>query len=299
MLVRAPVREILLNEKRDAVVGLQVKRGHTVFDVLAPLVISDAGLQNTARCLLPADVAEGCGLAGVAASVKAGLHLMTVFIGLDGSSDELGLKAGNIWAFQESDLQGAVDKYVSGSVEDAIASPVPILFLSFPSTKDPTFDERFPGKSTCEIITATPHRWFKEWENGRVQHRGEDYHRIKTAIAEQAWGQVLAIFPQLEGRKEYFEVGTPLSNQYYLGSHGGEVYGVDHDVTRFSPSVLMELRPETGVKGLFLTGQDVMVCGFSGAMFSGLLCASAILQRQLMADLINARKELKGKKKVE
>ena len=39
-----------------------MKRGHTVFDVLAPLVISDACLQNTARCLLPADVAEGCGL---------------------------------------------------------------------------------------------------------------------------------------------------------------------------------------------------------------------------------------------
>lgn len=75
------------------------------------------------------------------------------------------------------------------------------------------------------------------------------------------------MFPQLEGRMEYFEVGSPLSNTYYLGTEKGEVYGVDHDTTRFSLEAIAQLRPDIGVPGLYLTGQDILTCGISGAMY--------------------------------
>ena len=299
VLVRAPVRELLLSEDREAVIGVQVKKGHNVYDILAPLVISDAGLQNTARNLLPKEVSEACGLGPLAGRLRAGLPLMTVFVGLDGTREELGLRASNVWSFCHEDIHPLLEKYVSLPAEEAARSPVPLLFLSFPSTKDPTFNDRFPGKSTCEIVTVTPHRWFQAWQSERVMHRGEDYQGLKMAIGRQAWSQVLEIFPQLEGRVEYFDVGTPLSNQYYLGSYGGEVYGLDHDVGRFAPDVLMELRPQTGLAGLFLTGQDVMVCGFSGGMYGGLMCASAILQRNIMEDLLQVKRELQKKRKKE
>jgi all-trans-retinol 13,14-reductase len=222
---------------------------------------------------------------------------MTVFVGLDGSAQELGLKASNVWAFGDSDLQGQLEKYLSLSADEAAKQPPPLLFISFPSTKDPTFPERFPGKSTCEIVTVSPHRWFQEWEGDRIMHRGEDYTGLKTAIAQQAWGQVLELFPSLEGREEHFDTGTPLSNQFYLASSGGEVYGVDHNVERFSLDAMARLRPQTPLGGLYLTGQDVMVCGFSGAMYGGVLCASAILRRNLLGELGGVRRELQSQGK--
>ena len=112
--------------------------------------------------------------------------------------------------------------------------------------------------------------------------------------------QVLKLFPQLEGRREYFEVGSPLTNVHYLATQKGEVYGADHNVTRFSLEAMASLRPDVGIPGLYLTGQDVLTCGFSGAMYGGLLCAMSITRRNLMQDLTlltrQIRKELKAKK---
>ena len=104
------------------------------------------------------------------------------------------------------------------------------------------------------------------------------------------------MFPQLADRKEYFEVGTPLSNIHYLGTTRGEVYGVDHNTVRFTSHSMADLRPEIGIPGLFLTGQDIFICGFGGAMMGGLISASCILKRNLLADLMKM-KEKSNKKK--
>ena len=66
---------------------------------------------------------------------------------------------------------------------------------------------------------------------------------------------------------------------------------------RFSPEMIVELRPEIGVPGLFLTGQDVMSCGFAGAMYGGLLCASVVLKQNIMADLLQLKARMKKERK--
>ena len=50
------------------------------------------------------------------------------------------------------------------------------------------------------------------------------------------------------------EVGTPVSNKYYLGAPSGEMYGLDQGKNRFSPEVIATLRPDTDIPGLYLTG---------------------------------------------
>ena len=53
---------------------------------------------------------------------------------------------------------------------------------------------------------------------------------------------------------DYIDIGTPLSNKYYLGQPEGEMYGLDHGKGRFLPETSMHLRPESGIPGLYLTG---------------------------------------------
>jgi len=106
------------------------------------------------------------------------------------------------------------------------------------------------------------------------------------------WVQCERLFPQLADKVSYFNVGTPLSNLHYLQAQRGEMYGCDHNVARFSPEATIALRPETSIQNLYLTGQDIFTCGFAGAAFGGLLCASKVLNRNLYNDLMDLKRRV-------
>ena len=57
---------------------------------------------------------------------------------------------------------------------------------------------------------------------------------------------------------DYLDVGTPLSNKHYLGQPEGEMYGLAHNKARFQPEVAVQLRPESGIPGLYLTGKVLL-----------------------------------------
>lgn len=53
----------------------------------------------------------------------------------------------------------------------------------------------------------------------------------------------------LQDHIDYVNIGTPLSNRYYLGSPRGEIYGLDHTKERFSLWNNAILRPKTDIPG--------------------------------------------------
>ena len=69
-----------------------------------------------------------------------------------------------------------------------------LLFMGFPSVKDPSFAERFPGKSTCEIISTAHPEWFERFLEERTdgtrnpnqsgKRANVDYAAIKQAASE-------------------------------------------------------------------------------------------------------------------
>jgi len=80
--------------------------------------------------------------------------------------------------------------------------------------------------------------------------------------------------PQLEGKIDYYEASTPLTTKFFSSYEQGEIYGLDHDPSRFNQDWL---RPRSRIPGLWLTGQDVLSCGVVGAMMAGFLTAFQIL----------------------
>ena len=191
VLVRARVTNILMDEAHTNVVGVTIRQGHTVYDIMAPMVISDAGIMNTFKTLLPKEAVKKYGLKkNILSRARYGLALMSVFIGLDGTREEFNLKPTNIWAFSNENLDESVEKYIEKSPEDALSEPPPLMFLSFPSTKDRTFNDRYPGKTTCAIVTVTPYKWFEQWKDETALHRSQDYEDFKNTIAKKMWEQV-------------------------------------------------------------------------------------------------------------
>jgi all-trans-retinol 13,14-reductase len=71
--------------------------------------------------------------------------------------------------------------------------------------------------------------------------------------------------------------------QWFCGYGRGELYGLDHDPQRLRQEWL---RPRTRVPGLWLTGQDVMSCGVTGAMMGGLTSAVAIAGARRMGPVL-------------
>lgn len=297
VLVKANVQEILYNGKK--VHGVLVKKGTEMYKIEAPLVISSAGIYNTFQKLLSPSVSEMSYFSQICRDLKPASAGMNVFLGLNVSNEELKLKAHNIWAFTTNDTGDSFQSYMDLDVEQALDAQVPLMFVSFPSAKDPNW-KNHPGranKSTCVIVTMANWSWYEKWAKKPVKRRGDEYDGIKNTIGEKLIDQVCMLFPQIRDHIDFKDIGTPVTNQYYLAQPYGELYGLDHDAGRMQPWMAARLRPKTDIPGLFLTGQDILSCGFTGALYAGLLTGSAIIGRNLMTDLVGLHKKLKEQDK--
>ncbi|XP_032442578.1 all-trans-retinol 13,14-reductase-like isoform X2 [Xiphophorus hellerii] len=283
VLVRAPVNRILFNDAKEAC-GVSVLKGQEEVHIKAPMVISDAGIFNTYENLVPKELQAMPEIQKQLSLVKHGEGGLSIFIGLNGTKEELGLKANNYWIFTENNFDELMERYLNDGREQA-SKKIPLLFVASPSAKDPSWEERSPGKSTLSLVSFVKYSWFEEWKDDKVTNRGSDYKELKQAFIDSALDVVMDVFPKITRDKiEYIDAGTPITNTHYIGAPKGEFYGVDHGIARFNPELNATIRPQTPLKNLYLTGQDVFLCGFAGAIAGALTCGSVILNRNLHLD---------------
>jgi all-trans-retinol 13,14-reductase len=219
--------------------------------------------------LLPAEVAKQAGYLPSLDAVRPSCAHLGVYVGLEGTPEELGLPRTNFWIYPGNDSDAAFEEFLRNP-----EAPFPVVYISFPSAKDPDFARRHPGRSTIEIVAPAPYSWFERWAGTTWGQRGEDYEAFKAGLGDRLMEILYAKLPQLRGRVGYFEVSTPLSTEWFCEYRRGELYGLDHDPQRFRQDWLS---PRTRIPGLWLTGQDVMSCGVVGAAMAGVAAATSIV----------------------
>lgn len=273
----ASVEQVLLGDD-GRVRGVRMADGH---EIECRRVISNAGVLNTFGRLLPDGVARRHGYDRLLPHVKPSMAHLGVYIGLHGTAAELGLPKTNFWIYPGgNDYEGALERFLADP-----RGPFPVVYISFPSAKDPDFERRHPGRSTIEIVAPAPYEIFERWAGTTWGKRGDDYESLKQWYGERLLEHLYDKLPQLRGRIDYWEVSTPLSMQWFCGYGRGELYGLDHDPQRLQQDWL---RPRTRVPGLWLTGQDVMSCGVAGAMMGGVAAAVSIAGVRRMAPLLRS-----------
>jgi len=269
----AKVEQVII--ERGRVTGVEMQDGHRI---PCNCVISSAGVNNTFNHLVPEETASRTGYLRELETVEPSVGHLGVYIGLQGTAEEIGLPRTNYWIYPSNDYDAAVDRFM-----DDPDAPFPVVYLSFPSAKDPDYENRHPGTATVEIVAPAPYEWFDQWRGETWGKRGEDYESLKARFGERLMGILYDKVPQARGKVDYYEVSTPLSTNWFGGYQKGELYGLAHTGERLEQGWL---RPKTKIPGLWLTGQDILTCGVTGAMMAGLITTMSMVGTRKMGPLL-------------
>lgn len=260
----ANVEKILLENNR--VSGVRMQDGTAIH---APIVISNAGVFNTFETLLPAATSEQFGYTRKLQEVQPSIAHLGAYIGLRESAAQLGLPKTNFWIYPGTQHTQNLEAFRRDPEAE-----FPAVYISFPSAKDPSWESRYPGTATIEIVAPAFFEHFAKWRDKPWGKRGDDYEAYKQHLTDRLLQHLYARLPQLRGKIDYCELSTPLSTDFFCAYRRGEMYGLTHEPSRFEQQWL---RPKTRIPGLYLTGQDVLSCGVGSAMFAGLITALSVL----------------------
>ena len=273
VVTNAEVTEILIENERA--VGVKLADGR---ELRAPTVISDAGVVNTFERLVPTAPARAAGWGSKAVELGHSIAHLSLYVGLKGTTEELQLKKTNLWVYRDNRHEENFAKF-----EADINAPLPLVYLSFPSAKDPDFERRYPGHSTIEAITLGRYENFKAWENTSWKKRGAEYDELKASLSERLLDTLYKHAPATRGNVEIAELSTPLSTRNFAAHPHGEIYGLQHTPARFEQRWL---RPRTPIKGLYLSGADTVSAGVVGALMGGMICSSAVLKGNVLGQVL-------------
>jgi all-trans-retinol 13,14-reductase len=269
VLVHAEVESILVN--RGRAIGVRMVDGD---ELLCPQVISACGVHTTVSQLLPQAAAEEAGLVEKVDQLKRSIGHLGLYVGLKGTRESLDLAQTNLWVYRDYDHDASLQRFLKQPNTD-----FPLMYLSFPSAKDPAWASNHPGTSTIDVIAPAPWAWFERWKDTPWKHRGADYDDFKAQISDRLLDEVYRHVPRARGQVDHVELSTPLSTAHFSNYAAGELYGLEHSPQRFAQRWLT---PRTPIKGLYLTGQDILFCGVGSALMSGVLTASSLLGPKLL-----------------
>lgn len=150
VITGAEVANILVDGEKAT--GVKMADGR---EFLAPIVISDAGAANTFQKLLPGEMTCLSSLRVGLRSIPASVAHLGLYVGIKAIDANLGLNGTNLWIYSSLDHDANVARFAND-----IDSPFASLYISFLSAKDPDFANRYPGRSTVEVLTFVPFEAF-------------------------------------------------------------------------------------------------------------------------------------------
>jgi all-trans-retinol 13,14-reductase len=248
-------------------------------ELRARIVVSDAGARATFERLVPDGAPRVDEMRERVRAIGPSDAHVGLYLGLKKDPRELGLDGVNLWIGRDAIARSEAEavRWAEGEREEP-----PGLFVSTASSQDPSFSERFPHRSTLMASVVLTDAPFAPWRGTGRGRRGEEYEARKRTLARGMTSLARRYLPIDEGDIEHVEVSTPLSTAHFAGHASGEGCGLDMTPRRFR----LGPRPATPIPGLYLTGQDVWMCGVGGASFGGLLTACAITRRDLAAEML-------------
>lgn len=268
------VKRILLEgKKKKTAIGVELASGKRLF---AKRIISNAdpnityqkliGEENLSRRLQKK-------LNKTSYSCTSLMLFLTVEMDLKAS----GIDSGNIWLMPNEDMDTVYERMMMPDITNGKAFEG--MFISCTTLKDPS---SFDGKHhSIEAITYLDYKSFEKFEN-ESEIRTEEYLQFKELLTEKMLKTLEKVLPNVRAHIVHQELGTPITNEYFINSTKGSVYGTEKKLTQIGP---FAYKAKSEIKNLYLCGASIVSHGVAGAGYSGVQTAGEILgvkQRELL-----------------
>ncbi|HNP18959.1 MAG TPA: NAD(P)/FAD-dependent oxidoreductase [Fulvivirga sp.] len=261
------VKRILLEgEKKKRAIGVELADGEKIY---AKRVISNADPGITYSKLV--------GEENLSAKLVKRLHKtkysctsLMLFLTVDMDVSEAGLDSGNIWIMPNADMDEFYEEMMTLDIQRG--DEFPGLFVSCTTLKDPS---SFDGRHHCiEAITYINHESFERFKNEETE-RSPAYLKFKEILTQKILNSLEKVVPEITKHIVHQELGTPITNEFYINSTNGSVYGTEKSFRQIGP---FAFSPKSEIENLYLCGASIMSHGVAGAGYSGIQTAAKILK---------------------
>lgn len=262
LAVDCAVERILVEGGRA--VGVRLESGE---EVRCPLIISDASAHTTFMDLLEPELSERLGYPQRFREIGPSPGHVYLFLGYDEAIDlpkQIFWQMPHYDGIDPYDLDAADAVYKGDMRFDGMAG-----YLLSPSSRDPVYAQRYPNKSTVIVLAEAPPAWVAKSKSDPAWRAD-----FEAKIAPHLESIAMKHMPILAGKTPVFrQVGVPMGCN--PRAWNGSSLGLEPSGKRFVDDTHW-LRPQTPIKGLWLTGQDPFSAGFAGSMLSSRVTYAAM-----------------------
>ncbi len=257
------VSKILI--KNNEAIGVELSGGEQIY---ATTIVSNADPSTTYLDLVGKENLSAKLLKKLS-KTKYSVTSLILFITLDLDVAKAGMDSGNIWMLKDKNLDTIFQELTSKEIiED---DEFPAVFISCTTLKDPaSFNGRYHN---LEVVTFIEYNSFTEF-NTKEDHHGDAYLQYKERITEKLLNSLEKVIPNASQNIVQMELGTPKTNEYYIKSTNGNVYGTEKTFKQIGP---FSFQAKSEIKNLYLCGASTLSHGVGGATNSGVEAAAKIL----------------------
>jgi phytoene dehydrogenase-like protein len=203
------------------------------------------------------------------AKTRYSVTSLMFFITVEMDVRNAGLDSGNIWMMPNKDLDALHEDL--REVDLLETDEFTGLFISCSSLKDPS---SYNGRHhTIEVVTFIDYDAFKS-KLPEGENYAAEYKKLKERLCDKLVNSLEKVVPGIRNNIVQMELGTPMTNEYYIKSTKGNVYGTEKGFYQTGP---FSYPAKTEIENLYMCGASIISHGVAGASYSGLKTAAIIL----------------------
>ncbi len=261
--VQQTVSKILLDGQKA--IGVKLASGQEIY---ADTIVSNADPSITYLRLIGEEKLSKK-LKAKLEGTKYSVTSIILFLTLDVDVKRYGLDSGNIWIMRDSDVDKNFDELMTADV--ASGHDFPAAFVSCTTLKDPaSFNGRYHN---FEIVTYIDYKNVPDFQ-GEKDYHSPEYLEFKEKVIAKMFNTLERVIPDVREHVVLAELGTPKTNQFYINSTNGNVYGTEKTLRNVGP---FAFKVKSEFQNLYLCGTSTLSHGVAGATFSGVNAAAEIL----------------------
>jgi all-trans-retinol 13,14-reductase len=271
--VRTRVAKILLENEgnRKRAIGVRLADGS---EIRASHIISNADPHITFENLIGRDQLTRKRTKWLD-KLNYSISALSLFFAVDMDLRKAGMDSGNYWFSETPDLEPAYNIARRSTPTDR--DTYPGMFLTATTLKDPSKRTK-NNHHTMEAFAFVNYEEFQQWSHSDMENRPEEYKKKKQVLTDRMFRGLEKFVPGLRDHVVFHDLGTPLTNRFYVESTKGNLYGTEKSRKQIGP---FGQGIRTEIDDLLLCGASTVGHGVMGACMSGLFAATKILQNSI------------------